>query len=269
MERLIQGTKVRKNASKGGGNAFCDFFILIKKGHEECGDSGFVYADEDKAIFGIFDGVSGEAGAASASSVAAAAILEHLRKERKASENAIREAVTLANEGIAFGLTTAAIAFVERGGKVILASVGDSPVYSIEEGKAHLELPIGRPVNDGDAIFKFLYYRNLVTSVLGPSGSDIHLNMRSGRLKKGQLLILATDGVTDNLFFEVDEGKVKESSGLADLGTLIGKRREPKGIVRHLAEILDKRIRGEREDGDSRILVPKKDDIGIIALRML
>lgn len=269
MERLIRGTGVSNSKEFGGKGRFCEFFVYVKKGHEECGDSAFVYCDSRKAIVGIFDGVSGEAGAASASSVAASAILEHLKKQDKAEEKTIKKAILHANQKIEHGLTTAVIAFMEKNGSVVVAGVGDSPVYGVSKGKAGLELPIGRPVGDKDSIFKFLYFRNLVSSVLGPSGIDIHVNMRSGRLRKGEMLILATDGLSDNLYLKVHEGYVTDSSGAEDLSKLIARKKKPETIVKHLMKEVLRRISRGKKEGKGRLLAPKIDDIAIAVLQRL
>ena len=269
MERLIHGTKVAKKATFGGKCSLCDFFVYVKKGHEECGDSAFVYCDGKKAIIGVFDGVSGEAGAASASSLAASTTLEYLKKHHKADEKTIKKALLHANKQVKHGLTTAVLAFMEKNGSVVVAGVGDSPVYGVSKGNVVLELPIGRPVGDKNSIFKFLYFRNLVTSALGPSGVDIHLNIRSGKLRKGEMLILATDGLLDNLYLEVREGYVVDSSGSEDLSRLIARKGKPETIVKHLAKEIAKRISKGKKEEKGRILAPKNDDLAIAVLQRL
>jgi serine/threonine protein phosphatase PrpC len=269
MERLIRGTKVGKSKEFGGECGFCDFFVYVKKGHEECGDSAFVYCDSEKAIVGVFDGVSGEAGAASASSVAAAAVLGFLKKHDKADEKVMKMALLHANKLIKEGLTTAVIAFLEKNGPVLLAGVGDSPVYGVSKGKVVLELPLGRPVGNKDSIFKFLYFRNLVTSVLGPSGVDIHVNMRSGKLRKDEMLILATDGLSDNLYLKVKKGYLTDVSGSEDLSRLIAGKKKPEAIARHLAKVVERRISEGKKEEKGRVLVPKINDIAIAVLRRI
>ena len=269
MKRLIEGTKIDKKAGFGGECRFCDVYLFVKQGHEECGDSAFFYYDSKKAIIGIFDGVSGEAGAASASSVAASAVLGYLKKHDKADEKTIKKALAHANQKIDHGLTTASIAFLEKSGSVVVAGVGDSPVYGISKGKAVLELPLGRPVGKGDSIFKFLYFRNLVTSVLGPSGVDINISMRSGKLRKGEMLILASDGLSDNLFLKVKKGYLTDASGSEDLSRLIAGKKRPETIVKHLARVVERRISKGKKEEKGSVLVPKVDDIAIAVLRRL
>lgn len=268
MKRLIAGTGVRASESCSAAAPFCDFSAFVKKGHEECGDSAFVYCDREKFAAGVFDGVSGEPGAASASSEAAAAALESLAKARKADENALEEAVAVANRAVDRGYTTAALVLVARDGSFAVAGVGDSPVYGItSKGGVDVELPLGRAAGDGDSVMKLLHFRNLVTSVLGRSGTDIAMHSRSGKLKKGEVLILASDGLSDNLFFGVKGGYVHDTAGAADLKSLLGRGRNPRAIIRTLARTVAARLAGGRVEKEGSMLVPKEDDLAIVALR--
>ena len=55
---------------------------------------------------------------------------------------------------------------------------------------------------------------------------------------------------------------------LADLSELIGKTREPEGIVRMLFAEIEKRLPAGRVERKKSMLVPKEDDIAMIALRL-
>jgi len=267
MKQLLAGTKI-PDSEECGGSFFCEFFAFVKKGHAECGDSAFVFCDDNKLAAGVFDGVSGEEAAAAASSAAAAAALKSLAKAKKADENTMKEAVAKANEAIVKGYTTAALVLLMKDGTFILGGVGDSPIYSVNgKGEADVELPIGRPVGDTHSILKFLSLRSLVTSVLGNSGSDINMHVRNGKLKKGEMLILASDGLSDNLYFKVNEGYVSDTAGASDLAQLIGGKRKPESIVRSLVKTAAARLKKGRTEEKTRLLVPKVDDIAIIAIR--
>ncbi|MFN7991924.1 MAG: protein phosphatase 2C domain-containing protein [Candidatus Micrarchaeia archaeon] len=270
MEKVIRGSTIAEEDEAGGKSSFCEFHCMVRKGHEECGDSAFVYCDDGKAILAVFDGVSGAPGASLASSEAADSILGSLRKHQKITDEKMKGAVISAMESISAGYTTAAILFLHKDGSFTICSVGDSPVYSIDhEGKTSLELPLARTVGNDSSILKFFYYRNIVTSVLGRAVEEVSINLRSGKLGKGQMLILATDGLSDNLFMKVHDGYVIESSGSEDLSGLVGKKRSPKATVRSLFDEVLRRIGGGRVDHPDRILVPKEDDISIIAVRLL
>lgn len=269
MEKLILGSEVADSEAGSGKNAFSECYVIVRKGHGDCGDSAFVYSDESKTILAVFDGVSGEAGAANASSEAAEALLDGLKGLEKIDAKKMEAAVRKAHERITFGLTTMAVAFVRKDGSFMVAGIGDSPIYSFSrKGQVDLELPLARAVKDGDAVFKYFYYRNMLTSALGP-GSSWELAIRSGKLKSGEMLILASDGLSDNLYVKVKDGFVAESSGLEDLRGLIGKRESPEGIVKALAEEVQRRLAAGKIERADSILVPKEDDLAIAVIRML
>lgn len=268
MRGLLAGTKIGAAGEFGGGNAFCEFFAIVRKGHEECGDSAFVYCDDRKLAAGVFDGVSGEEGAASASSEAASAALKYLAKAGKADENTMKEAMAKANGAIRSGYTTAALLFMKKDGSFIVAGVGDSPIYSVNaKGGVDVELPIGRPVGDAHSILKYLALRNLVTAVLGNQEGGLSMHVRGGTLAPGEMLVIASDGLSDNLYFKVDGGYVSDTSGSADLAKLIGKKRKPKSIISSLIATISARISKGRIEEKTRFLVPKEDDIAIVAIQ--
>ncbi len=269
VEKLIRGSELKGRMDAEGKSSFCEFYAAVKKGHPECGDSAFVYSGKDVFIAAVLDGVSGEPGASFASSDAAKAILEHLKGVKEPGESAIKEALTKAHLAIRIGSTTATIFHMSKDGRFVVASIGDSPAYGIDAGgEISLELVQSRAVKDNDSILKYFYYRNLVTSVLG-SQTELEVCMRAGTLKKGQAVILASDGISDNLFVHVKEGYVTDSSGTKDLADIIGKLRSPRAIVEKLLETVDKRITGGRLEEPGRMLVPKEDDIAVIAVRRI
>jgi serine/threonine protein phosphatase PrpC len=269
MEKLMLGEDIKNEMKARAKSSLCELFAIVRKGHEECGDSAFIYSDDNQAIAAVFDGVSGEAGAASASSEAARTIINYL-KHKKLTENSLKEAILEAQNRIKNGYTTAAIAWIDKKGSFILVGIGDSPMYGMTvNGEIGIELPLGRAVKDKDSLMKFLYCRNLVTSVLGSKESSLELHVKKGKIKKGEMLILASDGLNDNLFIITDKGYVKDSSGVSDLKELIGKLSRPEDIVKKLMKEIKSRISKGKIEKKNKILVPKKDDIAIIALKWL
>jgi serine/threonine protein phosphatase PrpC len=270
VEKLIKGAELsdaRPEERHSAVAAPFAFSIFVRKGHEECGDSAFVYCDAERLIAGVFDGVSGEPDAAEASSCAAQAALAYLKKQKRSGEKAMKEAMVQAHLAINQGYTTATLLVLEKDGAFIVSCVGDSPAYGINsKGEADTELPQARPVGDKDSVLKYLHYRNLVTSVIGPSGTGISMHARTGKLKQGEAIILATDGLSDNLYFKVKDGYVSDTAGTEDLKALIGKTREPERITSILASESAKRMAGARADLPDRMLVPKQDDIAIVAI---
>ncbi len=267
MERLICGEDVEESKSSSGSAPFCAYSMVVERGHGECGDSAFVFVTKTRLIAGVFDGVSGDPGAAAASSEAAKAVLSHLRGLKAISEKDVEEALSAAHCAILLGATTASILILESNGSFIISSIGDSPVFSVTRGgAASLELPLARVVSDGDSILKFFHFRNLVSSVLG-SDNELAVNIRSGRMKAGESFIMASDGLSDNLEIEVEDGYVLDSSGEADLRRIIRGKKGPKEAVKSIMAAIRGRMKGGRKESARGLLVPKDDDISIVAVR--
>jgi serine/threonine protein phosphatase PrpC len=91
--------------------------------------------------------------------------------------------------------------------------------------------------------------------------------MRSGKLKKGEAILLASDGLLDNLRVKVHDGYVTDSSGTEDLARLVGRERDPEKISRLLMKEIVTRIKAGKKEKAGLMLVPKEDDIAIAALR--
>ncbi len=268
MERIISGTMVRDSQSFSSKADFWEASLIVKKGHEECGDSAFIYSDANKVIVGVFDGVSGAAHAASASSKAARAVLDHLKTVERANKKDLQDALLKANLAIDRGYTTASIMLVMKNGSFAVAVLGDSPVYGIDyKGDVTLEMPMGRVVKDNDSIVKFFHFRNYVVGALGPTKQTVEARIAKGKLKKGEVVLIASDGLSDNLFLLISEGYVIDSSGTQDLKALIGTEREPGKIVSLLAKEIAKRIGAGRVEKQDSIMIPKQDDLAIAAFR--
>jgi len=289
-ELLIKGEDVSDEKSLSHKSAFCEISLLVRRGHGEgCEDSAFVYCDGEMAIMGIFDGVGGEPGGASASAQAASTILSFLKrnaaKEAMATDNKspakkipqsrndeelVKAAFLEANLNVTTGYTTAVVLLVRKDGSFVMCGVGDSPVYGIDrKGAVTSLLPLARAVGAGDSVMRYFHYRNLVTSVLGRTGGETDLAVRCGRLNKGEILILASDGLSDNLFITVREGFVKDPSGVQDLEKLIESDRSASKITKKLSLTVKERVLGLRIEKSGRLLIPKEDDLSICAFKML
>ncbi|MFH0737308.1 MAG: hypothetical protein V1827_01510 [Candidatus Micrarchaeota archaeon] len=267
MEKLIKGSQVKDSEGASGKEPPFGFSILVEKGHEECGDSAFVFSDQKKLIAGVFDGVSGEPGAAMASSDAARSAFDYLKGLDEAGEKELQEALIRAHLSIRTGSTTASLLFLDKGGTFTLASIGDSPIFSIDsKGEASLELPLARVVKDNDSIFKFFHFRNAITSALGGPADALDVHIRSGKLKKGEMLILASDALNDNLYIETQDGYVTESTGKKDLGKLVGGKKSAKAICDALCKAIKTRIAKGKVERKGMVLVPKEDDIALIVV---
>ena len=275
IERVLDGSTIADSESLDFESSPYAISVLVKKGHDECGDSAFVFCGKSKIIMALFDGVSGEPGASKASGDAARSILGSLKGKDRISEQDIICALQRADADIRFGFTTALVLSIDRESHgFLIASVGDSAAYSRDsKGAVSLELPMSRAVRDGDSIMRFFSYRNLVSSILGQGracgsqerpGCDIPI--LSGKIGKGEAIILASDALADNLFMKTRDGLVTDSSGTEDLRRIIAKDKEPKMIVAKLRAEIKNRIKGGRVDKDGAVLIPKQDDLSIAVI---
>ncbi|MEW6748644.1 MAG: protein phosphatase 2C domain-containing protein [Candidatus Micrarchaeota archaeon] len=270
MERLMKGGMVELEESAEGKTPFCDFSLIVRRGHMECGDSAFVYSDENKLLAGVFDGVSGEPGAEQASSDAAEAALSYLKNLDRIGEEEMKEALSRAHLSIKISSTTASLLYLKKDGSFMVAAIGDSPIYGVDaKGGVSLEIPPARTVRDRDSILKYFAFRNYITAALGGPAELLEVSIRKGRLKKGEMLIVASDGLSDNLFVETEDGYVSDSSGVKDLQSLIKGKRTPSSVIKTLMAELAKRLSEGRVEKPGRILQPKEDDIAIAAIRLL
>jgi|GEM_PF-1548272 len=265
QEHILKGTEITLNKKASIKAPFCKISAAVRRGHEVCGDSAFIYADDEKAIFGVFDGVSGEPSADSASTIAASTVLKELKEVKTPTAKKLKDALSKAHAEVNEGYTTALVLFVKKDGSYMVASVGDSALYSLDSGEIDLEIPLGRIVSKGDTIFRFMKFRNIVKSVVGWASGGMEINIQRGKLSSGNILIAATDCLPDNLEVEVSEFNVEEQSGKVDLGRIIGKTRDPQKILDKIYETIRERMSNEgRKQRGKYLLESKLDDLGII-----
>jgi len=247
---------------------FFEAYLLVRKSHAECGDSAFLIHSGAMVSFGVFDGVSGQSHSAEASSRAAGAALESLKEERKVSMSALERALSAAGGAIERGYTTASICMVGSDGTLAMASVGDSPVYGLsKDGSISLELPLDRAVKEGDSVLKYTQYRNMLRSALGPAREKPDAHLRKGELSRGEGILVASDGLSDNLHLLLMDGYVTDASGCADLSALLGSERSPERIAAILESEIARRRQGGRIEGQGRLIIPKDDDLALVAFR--
>ncbi len=267
MEKLILANDVIKSLSADAKSDVFSIAATVKRGHTRCGDSVFFYCDDERAFGGVFDGVSGEANAALASSKAAQSVLGLLKSAKAVDEKYLEQVLWNANQIIKRGFTTASIFFLEKNGNYAIACVGDSPIFTIVNGKALPESVSDRPVGIGSPIFDFFQSRNIVTSVLGMEKIQIQTN--SGQLEKGDFLLLCSDGISDNLLIKVKDAFVADDSGAQDLSEILKKETDPKKIVSKLATDISLRIDEPPLAKADYVFEPKKDDLSLLACRFL
>jgi hypothetical protein len=171
------------------------------------------------------------------------------------------------------GETTALLASVRNNGSFLITGAGDSLAYVVTSaGDVESGIRLDKSVGDGTPPDVFFATRNRICASVESGriwrkGGWKSPNHWRGKLKKGEVLILASDGLSDNLGVKVQGGVIRDSAGTCDLAQLISKERSPDKIVRLLmAEIGLRLAAGLVSVGDT-IIKPKKDDIAIVAIR--
>lgn len=186
-------------------------------------DSFFV--NKEYGLIGVFDGVGGMRGGQLASKEAAKIIQSELLQQEspEQAQKSIQSAIEMAHTKIQEGATTASVVKIcktENEAKAIIGNVGDSRVYLFRNneliqatlddseirnyGIEHAKImqkklsnitDIDRADQETRAAFAS---RNVVTQALGAS-EQIFVRLSEVDLKKNDILLCSTDGLTDNL----------------------------------------------------------------------
>ncbi len=265
MEKIILASEVGDSLSADGKSAAFSLSAIVKKGHDHCGDSAFIYWDDERTFGGVFDGVSGDADADLASGKAAQSVLGLLKLIKKADEEELKKVLWNTNQVIKRGFTTASIFFIEKNGNYAIASVGDSPIFTIINSKVLSESVSDRPVGIGSPVFEFFQSRNIVSSVLGMK--EIQIQTKSDKLEKGDLLLLCSDGISDNLLIKVKNNFIVDDSGTQDLSEILKKETDPKKIVKKLSADIIARMDHPPMLKTDFVFEPKQDDLSILACK--
>ena len=271
-ERMIAGEDVRVTVRWSGKSPFCESALLVRKKNRAaaCGDSVFSYSDQEKAVLGVFDGVGKEADAGMASSKAAAGALSYLKEiglpDCPSLILCMKEAFRQAAMSIKLGDTTAVMAFIQKTGSGVIGSAGDSPAYLVRsDGTTKLQLPLDNKVGDGALVPDFFSQRSITVSCLPLTWDRAHIIPI--QLNEGDRLVLASDGLSDNLYVSVRRNRVTDCSGAVDLCKLVGGEHSPTGMITLLADEVARRMEARSIWKWGRIMLSKPDDVAIAALR--
>lgn len=250
---------------------FGDAALYLKKGknHTTCDDAVYLIESDGLLSFGALDGVSGELFADSASAAAVEGIESYLAACKQESiDSAIKNAFNQANSFVRFGATTASAVIIDRKGNFSISHVGDSSIFLISNGKAKLLVAHDSIVGPGSDLSNYAALRHVVSDVLGNPMVNIK-QYPMGRLRKDDILIAATDGLTDNLYITVKDNVVKNDSGEADLMEILDGSKEPQECLEKLLSELNKRLYRLQEikPREKERLLPKEDDIGIVIFK--
>lgn len=170
----------------------------------------------EKGLFAVFDGVGGQRAGEVVSQTAAETIEEAFSHQPAggASVDVIRRAIDFANRDIfemaendpALKTMATTIALIHlEGSRVIVAHVGDSRVYRLEEGRFHREtvdhtdlndeIRAGRASRDQESE---LAGRNIINRALGVE-SGVEVEIKSIDAREGTRFLLCSDGIYRHL----------------------------------------------------------------------
>lgn len=178
-----------------------------------------VYADPDRGIFMVVDGIGGQAAGEKAAGIAVDRVRARLERQTGTLEDRIREAITMANneildaaaansewQGMACVLTVAVV----EDGRVIAGHVGDSRLYQIRQGKirkiTHDHSPVGerednREISEAEAMRhprRNEVYRDVGSQQHAPDDPDF-IEVRNEIFDPDSALLLCSDGLSDQV----------------------------------------------------------------------
>src|SRR5205809_993694 len=128
------------------------------------------HADPDRGIFLVVDGIGGQAAGEKAAEIAIDRLRARLERQTGATEQRIREAITIANNEILraargnaewHGMACVLTVAVVENGSVVVGHVGDSRLYQIRRGAiqkiTHDHSPVGeredkREISEAEAM---------------------------------------------------------------------------------------------------------------------
>ncbi len=247
-----------------------------------CEDVVFAAKKKGTLVLGVLDGVGGEAFGYVAAHTAMEGVLEAFcQYSLTASKDSISFLVQRAYEAMEKGKTTLSLAIVEKSGRFACGAVGDSPVYLIKKDGASFLCGGGRDLESTPLLHTFLKKRFRLSACLSELWNG-KFEFYEGRLQKGDMLALMTDGVADNFAFklnskkspEFDFLKVTDIAGVEELGRILSGISKAGEAVNVLVELVRKRLKELDEKceypydddfwyEDGYLIAPKEDDMAI------
>lgn len=202
---------------------------------------------------GVFDGVGGSRDGAAAAQAACDYIKEHIRGASgwKGLAELLTETNGLLKQQTPYCQTTAAVAMLGQG-HVKIAHCGDSRVYRLRDGgfqcltldhslrshdrreatRAQLSLDMAESADDLQGRDREAFrHRNVVASCLGNRTSP-EVDYQETSVMKGDIFVLTTDGVHDNLTYQ-EIGDTIETSGKKEIAAKLVERARKRSLEDH------------------------------------
>ncbi len=188
--------------------------------------------DEELGLFILCDGMGGHLGGEVASSLAVQIVAQEMRKSQPIAEPAaaLRQAIEKANLAIwnkshedqtlrEMG-TTITAAFIHES-TLVVAHVGDSSLFVFDQkrgGKITHDHTLAESMRQG-ALLKekeeFNAYNHILTRALGME-PDVRVDFFSQELSGDEIILLASDGLTDLLKDEEISSVIRNQSGIKE-----------------------------------------------------
>lgn len=189
-----------------------------------------VLEDRESNIYGIFDGVGGGPQGAEASLIASGAVQAAL-KEGKSLQAAFEQAheeislKKIETNGDRMATTATVVKILPELSRALIANVGDSRVYLIRDGKIQkltlddtyideeAQRKLDEVVSRNDVTageYMLFQSRHRITDALG--GHQMIPKLLETELRKGDRLVLLSDGISDNLISQEILDNISSSS---------------------------------------------------------
>ncbi|MGV8176761.1 MAG: protein phosphatase 2C domain-containing protein [Candidatus Bilamarchaeaceae archaeon] len=273
--------------------------MMMRKGPAEgrCDDSAVLLGAQGKAgpfiLAAVMDGIGSDALSYELTSAAVEIILEEFASKRcmdagpGGNPELLRLAKTLDSAAMKkrLGGTTLSMALVMGDGSVMTLNCGDSSIYLIDGSGCRLALPRDRGivVMEKTTMNDYRGQRSGLTNHIG-SRNMIAPHLNAFKMDGDLRLVLATDGITDNLGIRImkqtmlpadfglrrDRFDVLDDSGADDMAAM-SKGASPVRMLERINTALSANA-GKRptvtygNDDTGRMVLPKKDDATAIVI---
>ena len=216
------------------------------------------FLTETEGLFAVADGMGGRKAGEVAAGLAIETIKASLLKMGENVEQGLKEAVLSTNESVRKnadskpdnkGMGCTCVVMVLKNENFFVAHVGDSRVYLFRKGELKQitrdhsyveELFIKGLITEEEKVNH--PYRNQITRYIG-SSSKLDVDITSGSISNGDVFLLCTDGLSE----EVQESSIE--------GTISSHQEEPEKIV---TELIAKALENGGRDNTTAVVVSVK-----------
>ncbi|HTS61180.1 MAG TPA: protein phosphatase 2C domain-containing protein [Candidatus Acidoferrales bacterium] len=194
------------------------------------------YADADRGIFLVVDGIGGHAAGEHAAAIAVERVRARLERQTGTAEQRVREAITMANNEILHaaesnpewaGMACVLTLVVLENGSAIVGHVGDSRLYQIRGGEIHKithdHSPVGeredsRELSEAEAMRhprRNEVYRDVGSEEHAPGDAGF-IEIQRIPFEPDSALLLCSDGLSDQVTSNEIRAAVERHAGMPD-----------------------------------------------------